>query len=300
MLWRVRMTLPDRPGALAVLAANCGEAGVNILGLQIFPGIESVTDELVLRCPDDWGLTDIAELVERSGGQSVSGAPCTDQALVDQPARYVQAARTVLAQPAAFPEIVARLFDAEADPAFDALSVVQDVMEMRVGDVLVQVRRTSPFTATEHARGAALADLVNDVLGRARDDHSPLRPTPSRRLGVGATPSYAVEEGMVVARVEGAVVGIAKQASDLQDDAMPLSLRVDPAWQRRGIGTRLLMEAGRVANAQGVPELLLTTSVDNQAVLPMVLAAGLKGRIRMSQDVLTVRIPVHDLTPLPA
>ena len=40
MLWRVRTTLPDRPGALAVLAQRCGAAGVNILGLQIFPGIE--------------------------------------------------------------------------------------------------------------------------------------------------------------------------------------------------------------------------------------------------------------------
>jgi len=44
MLWRVRTTLPDRPGALAMLAATCGEAGVNILGLQIYPRVESVTD----------------------------------------------------------------------------------------------------------------------------------------------------------------------------------------------------------------------------------------------------------------
>ena len=58
MLWRVRTTLPDRPGALAVLAQQCGAAGVNILGLQIFPGVEAVTDELVLRTPEDWGLAD--------------------------------------------------------------------------------------------------------------------------------------------------------------------------------------------------------------------------------------------------
>ena len=38
---------------------------------------------------------------------------------------------------------------------------------MTVGDVQVQVRRTAPFTATEHARGAAMADLVSDVLRRA-------------------------------------------------------------------------------------------------------------------------------------
>ena len=100
-----------------MLAATCGEAGVNILGLQIFPGVESVTDELVLSTPDDWAEADIADLIGRSGGLSVSAGPCTEAALSDQPTRYVQASRAILAQPASFPEVVARLFDAESDPA---------------------------------------------------------------------------------------------------------------------------------------------------------------------------------------
>ena len=45
---------------------------------------------------------------------------------------------------------------------------------------------------------------------------------------------------------------------------------------------------------------MLTTRADNQAVLPMVLAAGLRGRIRMAADVLTVRVAVRELEPLPA
>src|SRR5690349_24911008 len=102
MLWRVRTTLPDRPGSLAVLAAACGDGGVNILGLQIFPGVESVTDELVLRTPGDWREPDVAELLTGAGARSVSAAPCTEATLVDQPTRYVQAARSILAQPASF------------------------------------------------------------------------------------------------------------------------------------------------------------------------------------------------------
>ena len=129
MLWRVRTTLPDRPGALAVLAQHCGAAGVNILGLQIFPGVEAVTGEPGVR---------------------------------------------------------------------------------------------------------------------------------------------------------------------------PVTLRVDPAWQRRGVGTHLLVEAARLANAGGAVEIVLTARADNQAVLPVVLAAGLRGRIRMAVDVLTVRIPVHELKPIRA
>ena len=299
MLWRVRTTLPDRPGALAVLARHCGEAGVNILGLQIFPGIEAVTDELVLSTPEQWGLPEIARLVEASGGVSVSAQPCTEAALTDQPTRYVQAARSILAQPASFPEVVAKLFDAEADPAAGggAASVdAADVMDMTVGDVQVQVRRAAPFTATEHARGGTIAALVTDVLERARD-HA-FTPAPGRRLGVGATPEVSVAGDRVLATVDGSVVGRAVVRPEADEPGVrPVTLGVDPAWQRRGIGTRLLVEAARLAHTLGAGEILLTTRPDNQAVLPMVLSAGLRGRIRMGADVLTVRVPVHEMRP---
>ena len=295
MLWRVRTTLPDRPGALALLAATCGEAGVNILGLQIFPGIEAVTDELVLSTPEDWTEADLADLVGRSGGHSVSAGPCTEAALTDQPTRYVQAARTILAQPASFPEVVARLFDAEADLAADGAAL--DVMEMTVGEVQVQVRRSAPFTATEHARGASMAALVSDVLERVRE--TTVGRTAGRRVGGGATPEYVVDGETVAALVDGVAVGLATVRPAAAEDGVRLvTLRVDPAWQRRGIGTRLLVDAARLATAVGATGILLTTRADNQAVLPMVMASGLRGRIRLAGDTLTVRVAVGDLKPL--
>lgn len=292
MLWKVRTTLPDRPGALAALSATCGEAGVNILGLQIFPGVEAVTDELVLSTPDDCTEADLADLVGRSGGHSVSARVCTEAALTDQPTRYVQAARAILAQPASFPEVVGRLFDAGR-----AASAGDDVMEMAVGDLQVQVRRAAPFTASEHARGAALADLVTDVLERARD--SALVPDRSRRLGTGAAPEYVVDGDSVSAVVDGVAVGVAVLRPAAEESGLrPVTLRVDPAWRRRGIGTRLLARVARLACLRGAEEIVLTTRSDDRAVLPMMMAIGLRGRIRMAAGTLTVRVPLRDLTPL--
>ena len=287
MLWRVRATLPDRPGALAVLATECGTSQVNILGFQIFPGVDLVTDELVLDSPSGWNADDVAALVERSGGHTVSVVPCTEAALTDQPTRYVQAAAAVLAAPASFPDVLARLFDAEAEPATRDGEL--DVLDVTVASVLVQVRRTAPFTATEHARAAALASLVDDVLARAAAAGTTAPVT-------GADPEFVVDAGEVTAVVDGVPVGTATVRPALDEpDACVLTLSVDPAWRRQGIGSRLLGEAVRLAAAREATELVLTTRADNQAVLPMVLAAGLRGRIRMSGDRLTVRIPLAAL-----
>lgn len=300
MLWRVRTTLPDEPGTLAVLAQRCGEAGVNILRLQIFPGLEDVTDEMVLSTPEDWPVARVVALVTEAGGADVVAQPSTEAALLDQPTRYVRAAQAVLERPMSFPDVVARLFDAEAEPTDPG--VVHDTMEMSVGDVQVQVHRTAPFTATEHARGAAMAELVDGVLQRSRVSAAVVSNAGARRLGSGATPEYVVDGATVSAYLGGVVVGAA-HVLDAEVDAdgdtvRRVDLRVDPAWQRRGIGTRLLVDAARIAHALGTDEILLTTRADNQAALPMVLAAGLRGRIRMAADELTVRVPVRELRPL--
>lgn len=299
MLWRVRTTLPDRPGTLAGLAQRCGEAGANIVALQIFPGVEDVTDEIVMRTPTSWTETEIVGLIESAGGADVVAQTCTEAALTDQPTRYVEAARTILARPMSFPEVVASLFDAEAEPADGA---VHDVMEMTVGDVQVQVHRTAPFAETEHARGTAMAGLVNDVLDRSHQSAAVVSNASARRLGSGAMPEYVVESSAVSAFIDGVVVGMAAvldpTVNEDGDTVRAVDLRVDPAWQRRGIGTRLLVDSSRLAHALGADEILLTTRHDNQAVLPMVLAAGLRGRIRMAADQLTVRVPVRDLKPL--
>lgn len=283
--------MPDRPGALATLAQECGAAGVNILAMQVFPGVEAVTDELVLEVPSSWGADEVAALVERAGARAVVSHPCTEEALVDQPSRYVEAARTILGQPARFPEVVAALFDAEPEPAEGPAT--HDSMEMTVGDVSVQIHREAPFTATEHARGTTMAGLVSDVLERGKELVT--APGPGRRLGTGTAPDYVTTSHGVTAEVEGTPVGRALLAELVAPGCRRLALEVDPAWRRRGIGSRLLLEGARAAARLGDDELIIVTGADNQAVLPMVLGSGLRGRIRMSGDELSVRVPLRDL-----
>ena len=297
MLWRARTTLADRPGTLAALAQRCGEAGVNILGMQIFPGLAQVTDEFVLRTPEGWGAAEICDLISAAGGGSTVIQAANEAALADQPTRYVQAARHILERPMSFPDIVAHLFDAEAEAP---PGVVHDTMELRVADVDVQLHRTAPFTATEHARGSAMADLVNDVLDRSRESAAIGTTPPVRRLGTGSTPDLIVTGETVTALIDGVAVGIGEVLAPTEEDenVRPINLRVDPAWQRRGIGTRLLVETAKLAHMLGADEILVTTHSDNQAVLPMILAAGMRGRIRMAGDVLAVKVPVRDFKPL--
>lgn len=288
MLWRVRTTLPDRPGELADLAGRCGDAGVNILALQVFPGIDDVTDEMVLRAPDGWGEAELQRLV----GEDAVVQPCSEEALADQPARYVRAAREILEEPMRFPEVLARLFDAEPDPVGARR---HDVIGLTVGDVEVQVHRRAPFTDTERARGDAMADLVNVVLAR---EASARVATPR----AGSIPEYDVRDTVVTAYLDGIVVGQAALGeTGLSDDGArmrALQLEVEERFRRRGIGNRLLREAARLAAGLGADEVVLTFRAGDPAVTPMVLAAGLRSRIRMAGEHLIVRLPVKDLKPL--
>ncbi len=135
MFFRVRASLTERPGALALLATRCGDAGLNILGLQIFPDLGRVTDELVISAPEDWTAGAVAELVSGAGGDEVSVEPCTTHDLIDQPTRWLTAAQDVVADPATLPDVLERLLGVHPEK----------------------------WSATEHSRAAALRGLAGSV-----------------------------------------------------------------------------------------------------------------------------------------
>lgn len=286
MLWRVRTNLPDRPGKLGPLASECGAAGVNINAVHVFDSTvaDTVTIELVIRAPEEWGESDIVALASRAEGSSTVAHRVDHHALDDQPTRYVRAAQQILDHPSSFPDVVAHLFDADVEPQ----DGTEDVLELTVGNAVIQIRRDTPFTPAERKRGVALAELFTDI-------HE--REVQAGPADTGASePTQVDGDAEVSLLLAGRVVGRASFTPGADaDDPWPVDMWVDPSWQRRGLGTQLLAAIARKARARGAEEIVLTAPADSQAVLPMVLSAGLRGRIRMAGETLSVRISVSEL-----
>jgi GNAT superfamily N-acetyltransferase len=330
--------LSDRPGSLATLARHCGEQRVNILALQIFPGLSGVTDELVLRAPSGWGLADVARLVEGAGGSQVTVGACSEHALVDAPIQYLHALRQLRHDPTTLRELLARLLDAQPveDPG-DDLRAVQDQLRVDVGPEVVELRRTASFTATEHARAVAFAEVAAELVDSGQHDADPVdspspgaSPPPVVRIATSedtdalmrmharcsadtiyrryATPLARIDDrfarrlllaggGALVAAVGTEVVGVAS-VSTCEDDVAEATVLVEDGWQRRGIGSRLLASAARLARAHGAREVVLRSHTHNPALMALAFASGLRARIRLEGDTVVVTVGVDSLKPL--
>ncbi len=315
--------MADRPGALASLAQRCGAAEVNILGLQIFPDVDAVTDELVLSTPDDWALADVAAIVESAGGREVAVSPCTAYALVDGPTNYLMAASAVAEDPSSVREALTELLDGGTGP-----DELLSTMEVPVAGTVVTIRRTAPFTVTEQARASAFAAVVNQLIGGSTavvlPDQSE-RPvfriatvgdalalvqmagrcstgTLTRRFGApltGLHPRMArrllAEGPSLVAAVGDEIVGIATVSAG---DRARVNLLVEDAWQRQSVGTGLLLLSARLAKSRGATELVLRSNHDSDVVPRLSAASGLPGRVRHDNGDILLTVPLGKVAPL--
>jgi GNAT superfamily N-acetyltransferase len=260
MFYRVRTRLTDTPGALALLAQQCGDAGVNILALQIYPELGSVTDDLVVETPDSWTAAAVVELVSGAGGDEVSVVPCATHDLVDQPTAWLKAAKAVTDEPDSLPAELTALLGARVS-----------------------------WSATEQVRAAALTGFA-DRARLAAD-------TPPTSAAGSAVVEYDLAEDSVLAKIGAHVVGAAKLHAFV-DDEVEATLEVAPAWRRLGIGRQLLRQVSGLAVARGATELMMLAPPTEEGVVPVLAAAGMRGRIRLTEQGLSVHVSLAGVRPI--
>jgi len=329
MLWRVRATVADEPGVLAELAKACGDAGVNILGLQIFPGLVGVTDELVVRAPRGWSEDDVAQLVASAGCTPDLVAPCSPNALADQTLRHLKALQAVVDDPSTLHEEVAGLLEGSLEPVEDG-----EEIEIQVGADRLTVHRATPLAHTEYARISVFAELIGSLLQpqptRSRPTTVPLPTGEVTIRQATGEDAEAIAEMIdrcstetVFLRFESPLTGLHPRMvrALMADDALvavspdgeqvvalatstfhstpQVGIIVEDRWQRRAIGRRLLLAVAQRAKARGAEQLLMRTSPENQSIMGLVQAAGFMGRLTYTGDRLEVRLGLRGLQPDP-
>ena len=291
-LWRVRVVLPDRPGALARLAQTCGSRSVNILGMEVLPDVGVVTDELILAVPSGWGVAEVVDLVEDAGGRPNLVGPAPTSTLADQVVRHLDGIRALAERPMPSSQVLADLLDAEvaADRPRD-----QDHprragchrLTLSVGGETIALVREAPFTPTEQARAEAVVELAERLTVSVGPPEPPVarQPEPEAEARV---PSLRVHADRVIAEVEDRMVGEASLVGDRNGSRV--RVYVHPAWRRRGIGLLLLREVTAVAVDRGLHELDVRLDAHDLAGLRLVLASGLCGAISCDGDETRTRL----------
>lgn len=325
MRWRVRATFPDRPGLLGRIAQACGEAEVNIVGMQVFSTRPTVTDEFVVEADDGWGDVALADLFVRAGGTAVAVTRADEDAVLDTPTRYLDAVHQVLEEGRDVEEVLAELLAVEPPDVADYAG--HDVLDLqRRNGTALRISRAVPFTAVERARAQALLSLVSDAgVDVPLIAPSPRHPVPLVRLaGLADIEAVAAlhercsvdtlytryqvplrmpmttrmarrlvtpERGLaIVVQVGLDLVG--HGVLEPLDDRLVFQMLIEDAWQGRGFGTLLVKHAARHAKAEGVDHLTFVSAGSNDMLLRAVGAAGFVARVERHDAAVHVTVPL--------
>ncbi|MEU8846396.1 GNAT family N-acetyltransferase [Streptomyces sp. NPDC048564] len=175
-LWRMRTTVQDEPGSLAVLCTALADRRVDILSLQTHPLAEGTVDEFLLRAPGGLTAADITRAVSEAGGAETWIERADAHDLVDAPTRVLGLATRTALDAAELPLALRQLLGRctiRSLPAVPAVggrgpepvpvegALEDTVMRLRApeGGVITVERPYLPFTPTEFARARALVEL---------------------------------------------------------------------------------------------------------------------------------------------
>lgn len=176
VLWRMRTTVRDAPGSLAVLCSALARHRVDILTLQTHPLAHGTVDEFLLRAPAPLPAQQLSRAISAAGGSSTWIERADTHDLVDAPTRVLGLATRTALDAAELPLALRQLLGRCTIHSLPAVSItgratgeltpVEGVLEETVmrlrdpsGGAITIERPYLPFTPTEFARARALVEL---------------------------------------------------------------------------------------------------------------------------------------------
>ncbi|GAA4731508.1 GNAT family N-acetyltransferase [Phytohabitans rumicis] len=175
-LWRIRATVDDRPGYLAVLTASLALKSVNILAVQVHTTTAGAVDDFLVDAPDAMTEADLIAAVEKGRGRDPWVSRTEARELADWPTKTLSLASRLVRDPHSLGDVLSALLGAEAviwrpRPGDDRYGANRG--QMRLVDPTggtYEISRPAPaFTPAEYARAQALVDLAATVVRQAAD-----------------------------------------------------------------------------------------------------------------------------------
>lgn len=312
-LWRVRATVDDRPGYLAVLAASLALRSVNILAVQVHTTEAGAVDDFLIDAPDSLTERDLHAAIEKGRGRDAWVGPADAHGLVDPPTQALGHAGRVAAAPEGLGEALAALLGCEVTwrPVRQPyrFSPTELAVADPYGGTLSLTRETPVFTPAEFARAQALADIAGQVvtgqlalanlllpdgtelvlrlahpgdLDELAAMHARCSATSLyRRFLTGSRPTATQLARLLEPRRGATLVAvtpggqIVSTASLVGEGALAeAAVLVQDDWQRRGVGTAMLRRLLAMARPAEFAAVLVHTHADNTAMLRTVRRLG--------------------------
>lgn len=174
-LWRIRVDVPDRIGAVEQLARTLTSLNAFVI-MVVTPGDDTDewrTIDLLVSCPDSLGA---AELRDSAGavGRNVYVREGSDEDRLDVATRVLDGVAEIIRNPRGAPEQIARLVEADSYEFADAVSGsddASDVLRLQWTPTrhVVLRRAWAPFMRSEQMRASAAMRLASTMASSAGD-----------------------------------------------------------------------------------------------------------------------------------
>jgi RimJ/RimL family protein N-acetyltransferase len=173
-LWRVRATVDDRPGFLAVLTASLALRSVNILSVHVHATEAGAVDDFLVDAPDSMSEADLLAAVAKGRGRNAWAGRTDAHGLIDTPTQLLGMAGRLVRDPEELAAALSTLLgNAEVswrpEPCEHRAGFTDQtiVLSDPAGGTLSVRREAPPFTPAEYARAHALTDLATEVTRQA-------------------------------------------------------------------------------------------------------------------------------------